>query len=44
MINLIRQATWIANLFRIKQNIKFYRGFLYFGLHITKFSSEVSRE
>jgi hypothetical protein len=23
MINLIRQATWIANLFRIKQNIKF---------------------
>jgi hypothetical protein len=29
MINLIRQATWIANLFRIKQNIKFY-GFLVF--------------
>jgi type III secretory pathway component EscR len=24
MINLIRQATWIAKLFRIKQNIKFY--------------------
>jgi hypothetical protein len=24
MINFIRQATWIANLFRIKQNIKFY--------------------
>jgi hypothetical protein len=23
MINLIRQATWIANLSRIKQNIKF---------------------
>jgi hypothetical protein len=43
MINLICQATWIANLFRIKQNIKFY-GFLYFGLHIAKFSSEVSRE
>jgi hypothetical protein len=29
MINFIRQATWIANLFRIKQNIKFY-GFLVF--------------
>jgi hypothetical protein len=40
MVNLIRQATWIANLFRIKQNIKF----LYFGLHKTKFSSEVSLE
>jgi hypothetical protein len=24
MINLIPQATWIGNLFRIKQNIKFY--------------------
>jgi hypothetical protein len=24
MINLIRQDIWIANLFRIKQNIKFY--------------------
>jgi hypothetical protein len=23
MINFIRQATWIANLFRIKQNLKF---------------------
>jgi hypothetical protein len=41
MINLIRQATWIANLSRIKQNNKFT---VYFGLHITKFSSEVSRE
>jgi hypothetical protein len=40
MVNLIRQATWIANLFRIKQNIKF----LYFGLHITKFSPAISRE
>jgi hypothetical protein len=29
MINLIRQATWIVNLFRIKQNIKF-QGFLVF--------------
>jgi hypothetical protein len=29
MINFIRQVTWIANLFRIKQNIKFY-GFLVF--------------
>jgi hypothetical protein len=27
MINLIRQATWTANLFRIKQNIKFYSSF-----------------
>jgi hypothetical protein len=23
MINLIHQATWIANVFRIKQNMKF---------------------
>jgi hypothetical protein len=38
MINLIHQAAWIANLFRIKQIIKFYSSFLYFGLHITKFS------
>jgi hypothetical protein len=43
MINFIRQATWIANLFRIKQNTS-SRGFLYFGLYTTKFSSEVSRE
>jgi hypothetical protein len=26
MINHIRQATWIANLFRIKQNIKLVLG------------------
>jgi hypothetical protein len=32
MINLICQATWIANLFRIKK-ISSSRGFLYFGLH-----------
>jgi hypothetical protein len=43
MINLIRQATWIANLFRIKK-ISSSKGFLYFGLHVTEFSSEVSRE
>jgi hypothetical protein len=28
-MSCIRQATWIANLFQIKQNIKFY-GFLVF--------------
>jgi hypothetical protein len=33
MINLIRQPTWIANLFRIKQKSS-SRGFLYFGLHM----------
>jgi hypothetical protein len=43
MINLIRQATWIAKLFRIKQ-ISSSMDYLYFGLHITNFSSEVSRE
>jgi hypothetical protein len=43
MIHLIRQAIWIANLFRINK-ISSSMGFLYFGLHITKFSSDVSRE
>jgi hypothetical protein len=43
MINLIRQATWIAKLFELNK-ISSSMDFLYFGLHITKFSSEVSRE
>jgi hypothetical protein len=43
MTNLIRQAAWIANLFRIKQNIKFY-GFLVFWVAYDEISSEVSRK
>jgi hypothetical protein len=37
MINLIRQVTWIANLFRIKQNIKFL-GFLVFWVAYNEIS------
>jgi hypothetical protein len=43
MINLIRQATWIATYFELNKTSS-SRGFLYFGLHTTKVSSEVSRE
>jgi hypothetical protein len=47
MINFIRQATWIANLFRIKQNLKFL-GFLvllgtkYSGRHFSVTSKQIN--
>jgi hypothetical protein len=43
MINLIRQATWMATYFELNK-ISSSKGFLYFGLHRTKVSSEVSCE
>jgi hypothetical protein len=43
MINLIRQDTGLLTYFELNK-ISSSRSFLYFGLPITKISSEVSRE